>query len=201
MPRRRRTRDEARRAILAAAERRLVAEGPASIRVQKLARELGLSDAALHYHFGSQRGLLEALLRHAGRQLKDRLTAAIAAWDRDGFEIARLIELFADTYAERGYARVAAWLVLAGWQPHGAGMLRGVADAIHARRRRDARAAGVSPPPLEDTLHALTLVNLAIFAEALAGGPFRRAVGLPADRATARRFRRWLTDLVETRLR
>jgi len=43
-PRRRRSADEARRAILEAAEKRLVEQGPGAIKVQAIARDLGLTD-------------------------------------------------------------------------------------------------------------------------------------------------------------
>jgi AcrR family transcriptional regulator len=59
----RRSATASRLAILQAAEARLIAGGPDAVRVQPLARELGLTDAAVHYHFGSREKLLEALLR------------------------------------------------------------------------------------------------------------------------------------------
>ena len=48
----RRSPEEARRAILEAAEKHLVEGGPEAVRVQVVARDLGLSDAAIYHHFG-----------------------------------------------------------------------------------------------------------------------------------------------------
>ena len=48
----RRQPDEARRLILEAAEKRLVEGGPEAVRVQLVAGDLGLTDAAVHHHFG-----------------------------------------------------------------------------------------------------------------------------------------------------
>ena len=63
----RRTPEASKAAILAAAERRLIREGPEGVRVQRIAADLGMTDAAVHYHFGSREALVEALLRSEGR--------------------------------------------------------------------------------------------------------------------------------------
>lgn len=72
----RRTVDEARRLILEAAERRLAAGGAEAVRVQSVAADVGVTDAAVHYHFGSRQGLLDAVVRSAGRRLRDGLQGA-----------------------------------------------------------------------------------------------------------------------------
>jgi AcrR family transcriptional regulator len=52
--------DEARQLILEAAERRFREGGQAAVRVQLVARDVGMTDAAVHHHFGSRKGLLTA---------------------------------------------------------------------------------------------------------------------------------------------
>ena len=52
-PVRRRSVDDARREILDAAESLLARGGPDAVRVQVVAGEVGVSDAAVHYHFHS----------------------------------------------------------------------------------------------------------------------------------------------------
>lgn len=199
--RRRRSAGEAREAILTAAERRLVAGGPEAIRVQTIARDCGLTDPAIHYHFGSRNGLIEALMRHAGRRLKARIARAIGRWEPGSFDVRALIDVIGETYGDRGYARLAAWMALGGWSVRGAGMYRELAEAIHAVRVRRAAAAGAPPPDLEDTLFTVTLLNLVLFAEPLAGAAMYRSVGLAADRETAARHRRWLARILEEHLR
>ena len=76
--RRRLPADESRRRILQAAEKRLIEDGPEGVRVQLVARDVGITDAAVHHHFGSRRGLLEALLRYGGRRLRAEVEAAVA---------------------------------------------------------------------------------------------------------------------------
>ena len=57
-PRVRRSRDEAQHAILEAAEKRLREGGPEAVRVQHVAADLGITDAAIHHHFGSRQLLV-----------------------------------------------------------------------------------------------------------------------------------------------
>ena len=199
-PRIRRSAEDARRAILDAAERRLVGGGPQAVRVQLVARDVGMTDAAVHYHFGNRRGLLEALLRNAGRRLRNELTEAVAACAAGSLDIGALVRRVQETYDTRQYARLTAWMSLAGWRPRGAGMLRAHAEAIHNARRKRAAALRRPAPKAEDTLFVMVLLNLVVWAEALIGDSSRRMVGLPADRATAERFRDWFTTLLSQRV-
>lgn len=192
--RRRRSVDDARREILDTAEELLAERGPEAVRVQTVARAVGVTDAAVHYHFGSREGLLEALLRDVGRRMKAELAEADAGGEVDP---SALLDLLDDTYRGRGYARLTAWMRLAGWQPSGEGMFRPYAEALHAARTRRAEATGTPTPPLEDTLHLVTLLNLVSWADALTGPEWRRSVGLPAITEAGEAFRRWLLDRLQ----
>src|SRR2546430_384737 len=167
-PRTRRPPERAREEILDAAERHLVAGGPDAVRVQVIARDIGVTDAAVHYHFGSREGLLQALLRRAGRRLRDEIAEVIERWEPESLDIGELGELLRRLYSERGYARLTAWLRLAGWSPSGAGMLRPQAEELH-RLRADAALDGQPPPDLDDTLFSLVLLNMVLWSETLIG--------------------------------
>jgi AcrR family transcriptional regulator len=193
----RRPPERARQEILDAAERHLVTGGPDAVRVQVVAREIGISDAAVHYHFGSREGLLEALLRRAGRGLREQITDALESQPLD---VGVLAEHLRNTYSALGYARLTAWLLLAGWRPSGRGMLRAQAEAMHLRRAGVASADRGGSPGLEDTLFSLVLLNLFFWAEPLVGPAALEMVGLPGDEPTAGRLRGWLVQLVEDHL-
>ena len=195
-PRIRRSAEDARRAILDAADRRLIAGGPQAVRVQLVARDIGITDAAVHYNFGSRRGLLEALVRNAGRRLRKELMETVAACEAGSIDIGALVKRVQETYDTRQYARLTAWMSLAGWRPRGAGMLRRHAEAIHQARIERAAARGKPKPTAEDTLFLMVLLNLVVWAEALIGDSSRRMVGLSDDRATAERFREWFVALL-----
>lgn len=196
----RRPPDRAREEILDAAERHLVAGGPDAVRVQVIAREIGITDAAIHYHFGNRDGLLHALLRRAGRRLRDEVVEVVEGWDARSLDVGELAELLRRLYSDRGYARLTAWLRLAGWAPSGAGLLRAQAEEVHRRRAEAANVAGQPPPDLDDTLFSLVLLNLALWSEPLIGEAVLRMFGLPGDQADAGRIRRWLAGLVADRL-
>ena len=199
--RRRLPADESRRRILEAAERRLIADGPDGVRVQLVARDVGLTDAAVHHHFGSRRGLLEALLRYGGRRLRDEVEAAVAGWDEGEADLAQLAELIAEPYGRKGYARLALWLRLSGWRERGDGMLAGLVEAVHAARveaELDAAEADSSKPPgLEESQFLVALFHLIQVAEPLFGDAMQRSAGLTRPGETRERFRAFATRSIE----
>ncbi len=185
----RRDRHEARRAILEAAEKHLREGGPEAVRVQRVAADLGVTDAAIHHHFGNRQGLMEALLRFAGRRMRDELGGILEDWDGEPEGLEHVAEMIADTYAVRGYARLALWLALSGWETVGKGLFEPLVDAVHRTRLRVARATGRPRPRRQDAQYEVTLMNLALAAEPLFGPGFLRSVGLEPD---SEHLRRWL---------
>ena len=167
---------EARRRIIEVARRRLIAGGPSAVRVQSIAREIGITDAAIHYHFDSRDGLLRAAAKDAGRRMRDELEAVVAGWDADALDARRLVTRLKEMLEDAGYARLTAWMALNGSRFEGAGLLRPLADAIHVRRSTLARAEGLPPPDLEDTLYSVVLVGLVVWAESLTGDAWQRSV-------------------------
>jgi AcrR family transcriptional regulator len=198
--RRRRSVEDARREILDAAERLLEEGGPDAVRVQTVARAVGVTDAAVHYHFGSRDELLESLIRDVGRRMKADLAELMLGLDGADVDLGALLDLLDETYRVRGYARLTAWMRLTGWRPKGSGMFRTHAEALHDGRGRRAASAGRTAPPLDDSLHLFTLLNLVTWADPLVGAEWRRSVGLPSTPQAAARFREWLVALLQQHL-
>jgi AcrR family transcriptional regulator len=196
----RRPAERAREEILDAAERLLVADGPAALRVQAVAREVGVTDANVHYHFGSRDALLQAVVRRAARRLRDDVTEVLERWEPEPAAVVELAELLRFLYTGRGYARITAWLGLSGWRPSGSGMLRAQAEALHRRREEQLAAAGEPSPDLQDTLFSLALLNVAVWSEPLIVEAVLAMFGLPGDEAGVARFRGWLAEVVADRL-
>lgn len=167
--RRRLAPETARRAILEAAERRLLADGPGGVRVQRIAADLRITDAAVHYHFGSREALLSSLLRWIGRRLVDDMAALCERWAPEEIDVAAIGELLRRAYADRQGARLAFWLSFAGWRSEGSGMLQPLVERIHAARVRAANRAGGPPPPLSDTQYAVALFHAAYLQAAAFG--------------------------------
>jgi AcrR family transcriptional regulator len=176
----RRTPQAAKVAILEAAERRLHDEGPEGVRIQRIAADLGITDAAIHYHFGSRETLMDALLRRIGRRLVDDIEATIERWAPDQIDVAALGRLFQRAYADERAARLALWLSLAGWRPKGSGMFKSLVERVHRARIQAARKAGRTAPRISDTQYAIALLSAAHMLAAMAGEALLASVA--ADR-------------------
>jgi len=193
----RRSADEAKAEILRAAERRLKKGGPEAVRVQLVARDVGLTDAAVHHHFGSREGLVQALLRHCARDLRATIQSDIAGWRGGVPDLARLADLFADFYEHRGYARLALWLSLTGVRDKGAGILNDLVDALHDIRVARFRQAGLAPPDRADTQHLTALIHTVALGDALFGDAMTRSAGLSPGAADRTEFRRFTIQVFE----
>ncbi|MEV0292056.1 helix-turn-helix domain-containing protein [Nocardia sp. NPDC050710] len=189
----RRPPDEARRLILDAAERLLAEGGVAAVQVRAIATRVGMTDAGVNHHFGNRDGLLEALLRHGGRKIRDGVEAVLASWLERGADLGELIDALAVLY-RRGYGELAVALHAAGWRDEGSGMLDPVVDALHALRPD---AADI---PVDDTRLAVAALHQALAIEPLYGPEFRRSAGLTGRAATTPdpQLRWWTTHLTRS---
>jgi AcrR family transcriptional regulator len=204
-PRRRRNAEETRRAILEAAQKRLVEGGPDALRLQDVAADLGISHPAILHHFGSREGLLQALARSGLAALQEDLLRALERPPEEVGGAEGLLERVFETLGNRGHARLLAWLALSGRtapseSPAPEPMIRALADAVHARRADFARATGRPEPDREDTIFSAVLVAVALLGDAVLGDGVRRSAGLPDDDDTRRRFRAFLARLVTSHL-
>src|SRR5271165_4863601 len=114
-PRRRRTGEEARTAILDAAEQRLVASGPGGIRLQEVAADVGVSHPTVLHHFGSREGLTQAVVARALDSLHAGLLAAVQEPPKGPGQVAALLDGVFDTLVRGGHARAFLWLALSGY--------------------------------------------------------------------------------------
>ena len=199
LPRRRRSAEEARGAILDAAEKRLVASGPAGIRLQEVAADVGVSHPTVLHHFGSREALVEAVVARALESLKLDLLAAMRTFEGPPL-VGPLLDRVFDTLVQRGHARALLWLALSGHEPmidqlH----VQAVAEATHEIRRVKRKEKGKRVPPFEDTYFTVLLPALALLAmSVIAPAELRDAKeDVPFGAA---RFRAWLAELVHAHL-
>jgi AcrR family transcriptional regulator len=196
----RRTADEARRLILDAAEARLARQGPEGLRLQDIARDVGISHPAILHHFESREGLVRALIGRANRQLRDKLLSALDG-DGQGGDTAYHIGHVFEALSDRGTARLLSWLLLTGrasgeqMEPN---VMREIVDAIQARREDWAETHDQPAPDREDTLFIAMLTASAAFGEAIVGRQLAEAAGLDRDGLT--RFRLWFAKLINDHL-
>jgi len=194
--RRRRPAGEAQRAILDAAERRLLAVGPDALRLQDVAADVGVSHPAILHHFGSREGLMRAVTARALAALEADLVARLSD-PTDDVNGAALLDRVFETLGDRGHARLVAWLVLTGLgdvpQAAGVQLVRAVADLVHERRTAAGRATRTD---YEDSLFTIILAATALFGDAIVGPQVRASAGLAQDRDADSRFRAWLAELL-----
>jgi AcrR family transcriptional regulator len=202
--RKRRTGEEARSAILDAAERALVAHGPAGIRIQEVAADVGVSHPTVLHHFGSREALVEAVVARALDSLQAGLLSAVRRAPETSEEVAALLERVFQTLVAGGNARALFWLALAGHE-HTIDQLhvRAIAEAVHEIRRERRRQKGKQGkrqkemPPLEDTYFTVLLSALALLSMSVLGAS---GEGAEKEEFGAGRFRAWLARLMHRHL-
>jgi AcrR family transcriptional regulator len=197
-PRKRRTAEEARTAILDAAERRLVASGPASIRLQEVAADVGVSHPTVLHHFGNREALVEAVVRRALDSLHERLLQAVRSSESSA-DVTALLDAVYDALARGGHGRTFLWLALSGYAPADDLRVRSLAEAVHAIRRQRRAAGKKRAAPFTDTYFAVLLPALALLALSVVGVPGEDAAD-ERDPLGPRAFRRWLARVIHEHL-
>jgi len=195
-PRTRRTGEDARTAILDAAEQRLVASGPSGIRLQDVAAEVGISHPTVLHHFGSRERLVDAVVKRRVAAMNEEVIQALAGTAADPSSAVALFERLYAAFGPGGHARVAAFLALEGRVPGAEpDSLRPLAELTHKARLAlcDKQA---SEPSFDDTYFTVLLSAFALFGDAIVGPLFRGEPEAEPDQAIAKRFREWLAKLV-----
>ena len=196
----RRTAGEARRLILDAAEARLAKQGPEGLRLQDIARDVGISHPAILHHFESREGLVRALIARANTQLRDRLLGALGS-DHPSQDAADHIGHVFEALSDRGTARLLSWLLLTGRateQSDAHNVMGEIVDVLQARREEYSKEKGKPAPDKEDTLFVAMLTANAAFGEAIVGRQLAEATGLDQD--GIKRFRAWFAKLLNDHL-
>lgn len=198
--RRRRTAAEAREEILDAAQRRLDAGGPDAIRLQDIARDVGISHPAVLHHFGSRDGLIEALDRRAILALTEDVAQLLQSRDDEEVSAVALLERLAVAMDEQGLAQLIAWWAMRGPATQEgsldpAALIANVARLIRSRVVESRDGDDSLLPSLEETIFSVRLAVVAMFGDAIIG-PELSQVAAPARQAERRRFRAWLADLL-----
>ena len=197
LPRQRRTAEEARLAILDAAERQLVALGPGGIRLKDVADDVGVSHPTVLHHFGSREALIDAVVERAFVSLQADVLTAMQEAPGSEEHLSALLERVFVAVNDRGHGRAFAWLALSGFSPSpGVVRLHDVARAAHELRRVRRAASGRPLPPFEDTHFTVLLAAFTIIAQSIFEPMLKRSANVEDDPDTGARFRAWLGRLM-----
>lgn len=190
-----------RRAILDAACKRLSEGGPEAVRLQEVARDVGLSHPTILHHFGSRDGLMEALILETQERLRAEVSRAFSGPLEESTGISLVLRLF-ESLADSGQARLLAWRGLTIGAPVEDGseqsLFSQLIDMTHSRRVEYARANGLELPTREDSGFVVRLLNAILLGDALAGPAFNLRAELDGQENSQARFREWTARLVMT---
>lgn len=197
----RRDAESARQAILDAAERRIVASGPSALRLQDIAKDIGVSHPTVLHHLGSREALLKAVIERAVESIHLRLLDVARTSTDDEDRIGAMLDSVFEALSSTGYGRLILWLALEGQTADkGSVSLSDVVDALQSMRSPESR--GRDPAGArEDTAHGVVLVALALVGSTVLGPVLMERAGLGSDAAAQARFRKWLSQLLAEHLR
>jgi AcrR family transcriptional regulator len=189
MTRRRRTAEAAKSEILEIAERLLLASGPESVRLEAIARDMGVSHPTILYHFGSIEGVLNALHERISRKIRENFLGLLSA-NASQEDRVRAISASLKELARPENGRLLAWLVATGRDPFPPVEEQGMAKVLDALRSNS--EAANSP----NFSNVVLLAVLAMLGEAMVGDAVRARLG-PEDSVPDRaQFRSWLMEVL-----
>ena len=187
----RRTAEDARTAILDAAQLRVAQEGPAGLRLQDVAADAGMSHPTVLHHFGSREGLLRAVSTRTVETMRTAMLGAVASGSN-----ARLVPAVFEAF-RGGLAQQLAWFAQSeALGDADTGPFEDLVEALYARR-----LVGAPPgrkPERADTRNLVHLVVMAAFGDALIGPLFRHAQDADEERRRSQRFEDWLRLLIRS---
>lgn len=193
MTERKRLRPEAaRQKILARAEHYLIVGGPDAVRVQVVADDLGITDAAIHYHFKNRKGLMTALLQEAGRKMQREIADIAANMTSSADMVTELASRLEELYQHRKFGRLAIWLASEGWESESQGMFDPIVEQICAEGQRKGKE--------DDVRYSLALLNTFLIGEDLVGGAFLASVSLPRGDRSRGGFKDWVVAQISGNL-
>ncbi|MDP3277860.1 MAG: TetR/AcrR family transcriptional regulator [Deltaproteobacteria bacterium] len=201
--RRRRTAEDARAAIMDAAEKRLIEAGPSGIRLQEIAADVSVSHPTILHHFGSREALVSAVLERLMHTIYAEVLLALSQSDDDEDELVRVLDRAYAVLSTQGRARVFYWLALEGIEPPNDEVaLAAVVQAAHEIRtsRRSLGPTQTRAPSLDDTRFLVVLSVLALTSQSILGPHLLTRVGLDGEPKTLSRFRAWLGRLLHAQL-
>ena len=172
----RRTPEESRANILAAAESLLVEQGPQSLRLADVAKAAGVANATVLHHFGSIAAVHQALMERMIADLVDSILSVEIPADAPLEARAVGLKTLFDAFETRGAARLAAWLELTGETSR----LTVVREAVQEVAQKKIASVGIPADMAEDMI--LLSVTLAV-GVGLFGRSLGTLIGKPPDRA------------------
>jgi len=178
--RKRRSPDEARNEILAAAQDRLRLFGIDGLNVVDVAKACGMSHATVLHHFGSTAGMRHALVTYMTAQLLEDIIASLQ--QNPSLEPAQVLHSLFHTLSAGGHTKLLAWLSLAGNElaPEAA---PGALLQHHFNALIPVIAGRLPPSPKreEHARRVVFLIAAAAIGSGVGGSVLATVIGLPQE--------------------
>lgn len=191
MKRRRRTSEAAKTEILDIAQNLLLKDGPSSLRLELIAREMKVSHPTILHHFGSIDGVLTALQQRVSREVRQDLLTLIRPAEGPE-ERLRAISSALKEISKPEKGRLIAWLVANGQDPFPPVEEQGMAKVAQELRQDEEKKQEAD----SELMNVMLLGLLAMVGESLVGDDVRARLGTQADVPNRDQFREWLLKLL-----
>ena len=184
--------EQAKAAILDAAEKIVVEVGPAGLRISAVAKQAGMAHPNIIHHFGSRDGLLAALAERVGSTATERITKAISkALTAPADQRLAAMTHVLDTAYPGDQGKVAVWLHLSGAESSLKQNMQRIVELAHQLRQLINNDADYA-----NTNRLVMLVTLALVGEVVSGHSVKGALGFGDDDTNRAHFRQWLAELL-----
>ena len=183
--------EQARNAILDAAEQLVVDVGPAGMRINAVAQAAGMAHPNIIHHFGSRDGLLEALAERASNIITERVTRAINAAENapETDRVTAVTRILASSFAG-SEGKIAVWMQLSGAHSSVKQNIQQIVDATH--QLRESIDGEVQ---YNNTNRLVLLMTLALIGEVVAGAALKQFLGFDETAEPDKTFSHWLAKL------
>jgi AcrR family transcriptional regulator len=198
--RRRRTPEQAREEILAAATDLIACYGPDGVGLRQVAERVGVTHGLVTHYFGTYAALVQAVLRRENERARARIRERMRA-DADIPYAEGLTRVLFDTLADQRYVRLWAWSKLHPEAPTApAENLAALVDAMQAGIRTALPPGAATPERAR--LEAVVLLGLsAAYGYALGNDTWLSSLGHdPSGPGHEEAFRATLAQAIATHL-
>ena len=189
--------EEARKRILAAAQKCLIEQGISGLRIANVASEANIVHSSILHHFGSAEGLKQALGKHLSIELFEEMTSALSSANTEDLAFSAIHKLF-DALGPGGHANLIAWLLiahppsenhLAKAEDHYATLFGRIIELVKTNltRIRDREVT------TDEARFVVYLVLIAACGQGILGDTLRTTLGMDGKRET---FLRWFADSI-----
>lgn len=184
--------EEAKAAILDAAEDIVYEVGTAGLRISAVAKKAQMAHPNIIHHFGSRENLLQELATRVSERSTKRVTEAILeAKQAPPEKLVDAMTKVLETAFEGKEGRVAIWFNLSGEintiRPH----MKQIVDAAHQLRQTiDTEIT------LAGTRRIVLLVTLALVGEIVSGQNLKESLELEKKLNNRVNFKRWLANMI-----